>query len=67
MEIDKLNSIINHIERDMLKLKRNYELGVELRNYYGVQLIDRNDELCIFYEKSNIQESTLKVEVNIYK
>ena len=27
----------------------------------GIQLIDRNDELCILYEKSNIQENILKL------
>jgi hypothetical protein len=26
----------------------------------GIQLIDRNDELCILYEKSNIQESIIR-------
>eukprot|EP00826_Nyctotherus_ovalis_P011435 TRINITY_DN1297_c0_g1_i7.p1 TRINITY_DN1297_c0_g1~~TRINITY_DN1297_c0_g1_i7.p1 ORF type:complete len:252 (-),score=105.62 TRINITY_DN1297_c0_g1_i7:2141-2896(-) len=26
----------------------------------GIQLIDRNDELCILYEKANIQENVLK-------
>lgn len=60
MRIDKLNSVINTIEREMLKLKREYERAVEARNFMGVQLIDRNDELCILYEKSNIQEETLK-------
>ena len=44
----------------MLRLKKEYELSVEGRNYTGVQLIDRNDELCILYEKANIQEQTLK-------
>ena len=29
---------------------------VEMRNHTGITLIDRNDELCIMYEKSNIQE-----------
>lgn len=33
---------------------------VELRNYTGVMLIDRNDELCVLYEKSNVQESVSK-------
>merc|ERR1719199_1357909 len=60
VEIDKLNSIINSMETEMLKLKKQYELAVETRNYTGIQLIDRNDELCILYEKSNIQEQTLK-------
>ena len=60
VEIDKLNSIINGMEKEMLNLKKDYEHAVEARNYTGVQLIDRNDELCILYEKANIQEETLK-------
>jgi chromosome segregation ATPase len=38
----------------------DYEQACEHRNYMGIQLIDRNDELCILYEKSNIQENILK-------
>ena len=26
----------------------------------GVQLIDRNDELCILYEKNNIQDNIIR-------
>lgn len=37
-----------------------YEVAVEERNYTGIQLIDRNDELCILYEKSNIQEQIMR-------
>lgn len=59
MIIDKLNTIINGLEREMLALKRQYETAVETRNFTGIQLIDRNDELCILYEKSNIHEKTL--------
>ena len=44
----------------MLALKSSYERAVEARNRAGVQLIDRNDELCILYEKANVQEQTLK-------
>ena len=35
-------------------------MAVEQRNYTGIQLIDRNDELCILYEKSNIQDDVLR-------
>lgn len=59
-EIDKLNLVINTLEREMLELKSKYELAVEERNVTGVQLIDRNDELCILYERSNQQQDTLK-------
>lgn len=60
IEIDKLNSIINSIEKEMAILRRKYEQAVEARNFTGTQLIDRNDELCILWEKSNIQEKLLK-------
>merc|ERR1712054_749488 len=60
IEIDKLNSIINSIEKEMIILRRKYEQAVETRNFTGIQLIDRNDELCILWEKSNIQEKLLK-------
>merc|ERR1719378_925802 len=60
IEIDKLNSIINSIEKEMVILRRKYEQAVETRNFTGTQLIDRNDELCILWEKSNVQEKLLK-------
>eukprot|EP00201_Polytomella_parva_P001317 CAMPEP_0175082736 /NCGR_PEP_ID=MMETSP0052_2-20121109/26931_1 /TAXON_ID=51329 ORGANISM="Polytomella parva, Strain SAG 63-3" /NCGR_SAMPLE_ID=MMETSP0052_2 /ASSEMBLY_ACC=CAM_ASM_000194 /LENGTH=874 /DNA_ID=CAMNT_0016353985 /DNA_START=29 /DNA_END=2653 /DNA_ORIENTATION=- len=53
-EIDKLNAIINTMEKEMIKLKKQYEIVIEARNYTGVMLIDRNDELCVLYEKSAI-------------
>jgi chromosome segregation ATPase len=58
-EIDKLNVVINNLEKDMLHLKTKYEKAVEERNVTGVQLIDRNDELCILYERSNQQQEAL--------
>merc|ERR1711964_59295 len=45
---------------EMVILKCNYEKAVEARNFTGIQLIDRNDELCILWEKANIQEKLLK-------
>mmetsp|Transcript_8958 Transcript_8958/g.1297 ORF Transcript_8958/g.1297 Transcript_8958/m.1297 type:complete len:108 (+) Transcript_8958:1771-2094(+) len=44
----------------MIELKLKYETVCESRNYTGIQLIDRNDELCILYEKANIQDSIQK-------
>lgn len=68
VEIDKLNSLINQLEKRMLVLKTSYERAVDSRNLAGVQLIDRNDELCVLYEKANIQEQTLKQgEVSLQK
>lgn len=61
IEIERQNTTINGLEKEMLRLKAVYETAVEQRNLTGVQLIDRNDELCVLYEKSNIQGTTLNV------
>jgi hypothetical protein len=53
--VDKLNSLINGSEREMIRLRQAYADAVEHRNMTGIQLIDRNDELCILHEKFNIQ------------
>ena len=58
-EIDVLNGVINAAERDMLELRKRYEAQVEQRNWAGLALIDRNDELCVLYEKSHVQEEVL--------
>jgi chromosome segregation ATPase len=60
MEIIKLNNIINTAEQQMMSLRKDYAHAVDNRNLTGIQLIDRNDELCILYEKHNIQANILR-------
>ncbi|KAJ3296076.1 hypothetical protein HK104_002021, partial [Borealophlyctis nickersoniae] len=55
--IETLNTLINAAESDMLALKTRYESAVRERNASGVHLLDRNDELCILYERLNVQRS----------
>ena len=57
--IELLNSQINYTEEEMLTLKTRYESAVKDRNSVGIHLLDRNDELCILYERLNIQQSIL--------
>eukprot|EP01022_Parablepharisma_sp_SALTPOND_P017426 TRINITY_DN277_c0_g2_i3.p2 TRINITY_DN277_c0_g2~~TRINITY_DN277_c0_g2_i3.p2 ORF type:complete len:812 (+),score=225.35 TRINITY_DN277_c0_g2_i3:5780-8215(+) len=59
-EISNFDLILQGINRDIKQFTRKYEEACENRNYMGIQLIDRNDELCILYEKANIQENILK-------
>jgi chromosome segregation ATPase len=59
-EQQKLHLILTGIQKEMADLIHKYEQACESRNYMGIQLIDRNDELCILYEKANIQENILK-------
>lgn len=44
----------------MVSLRHKYASALDHRNLTGIQLIDRNDELCILYEKANLQEAVLR-------
>ena len=44
-EIEKLDMITRSLQGDMLEIRKHYESACESRNYMGVQLIERNDEL----------------------
>lgn len=57
--IETLNANINSAEEDMLHLKARYEQNVRDRNMAGVHLLDRNDELCILYERINVQQEIM--------
>ena len=56
--------MLNSIEGDMVTIRIDYEIACENRNFTGIQLIDRNDELCIFYEKIQMLENDIK---DLYK
>jgi chromosome segregation ATPase len=56
-DIGRLSASIQGAETEILELKARFIWVVEERNYHGLQLVDRNDELCILYEKHNLQQS----------
>lgn len=67
-EIDKLNTVIRSLEKEIESLKVQYEKSAEMRNTTHQQLIERNDELCMLYERSNTQQDVLrKGELSIVK
>ena len=47
-------------EKEMAHARRRFEHVLQNRNFTGLLLIDRNDELCLLYEKSNIHEHIQK-------
>ncbi|KAI8898134.1 hypothetical protein BC833DRAFT_565207 [Globomyces pollinis-pini] len=57
--IEALNHTINMAEEEMMVLKARYEQSVKDRNIAGVHLLDRNDELCILYERINVQKEIM--------
>ena len=44
----------------VLQLRYRYEQSIQERNDLGLQLIERNEEVCVFYEKLNVQESVIR-------
>ncbi|XP_037745136.1 coiled-coil domain-containing protein 146 isoform X2 [Chelonia mydas] len=56
LDVDRLTSMLTRIEEEMVQLRKKYERAVLRRNESGVLLIEREEEVCIFYEKINIQE-----------
>ncbi|KRX09811.1 hypothetical protein PPERSA_02683 [Pseudocohnilembus persalinus] len=58
-EISKLQFIIRDSESLRSKLKDEYESVVADRDILGTQLIRRNDESALLYEKIKIQQRTL--------
>ena len=41
-------------------MRKNYEHALQERNDVGLQLIERNEEVCVFHEKLNMQEAVLR-------
>ncbi|CAH2275721.1 Hypothetical predicted protein [Pelobates cultripes] len=60
MEIGRLTNMINQAEEDIVQLQKTYETAVKNRNESGVQLIEREEEVCLFHEKLSIQDMLLR-------
>ncbi len=58
-ELSKLTSIIQEADAERLRQRREYEAVLHERDVLGSQLIRRNDELALLYEKVKVQASTL--------
>jgi len=59
-ETSKLNTIINEADKEAQRQRKECELVVNERDILGTQLIRRNEELGLLYEKIRIQRSTLQ-------
>ncbi|XP_017341054.2 coiled-coil domain-containing protein 146 isoform X1 [Ictalurus punctatus] len=68
LKIIKLGQVISAKEQDLLHMRKSHEASVQSRNERGVQLLEREEEMCVFYAKVNVQESlicegTLQIQV----
>jgi len=66
-EIKKLESRIQEEEDRRKQQKKKYEETISQRDVLGTQLIHRNDELALQYEKIKIQQRTLQNGELAYK
>ena len=55
----KLLKIISEADAERLRQKKELDQVVSERDILGTQLVRRNDELALLYEKIKIQQSTL--------
>merc|ERR1719265_1984490 len=59
-EIKKLEATIQEAEQEKQSQQKEYEGVISERDILGTQLIRRNEELALLYEKIKIQQSTLQ-------
>ena len=57
--IRKLRKILSEASSECARQKKELEKVINERDILGTQLIRRNDELSLLYEKIKIQQSTL--------
>ncbi|CEG39346.1 uncharacterized protein PHALS_09599 [Plasmopara halstedii] len=58
-EVRKLSVLIRRMDDEALEQRKEYDQVINERDILGTQLIRRNDELALLYEKLKIQQSTL--------
>lgn len=67
LNLGKLTDTINMLEQKKLYMCKSYEAAMQERNQRAIQLVEKEQELCIFYEKLNvlvkmIEDSNLKIQ-----
>lgn len=58
-QIEILQSKVDNREWLMSKHRREYEVALQQRNHTAQQLLERNDELCVLYQRQSLQDKTL--------
>eukprot|EP00898_Chlorokybus_atmophyticus_P000353 jgi/Chlat1/1318/Chrsp118S01746 len=58
-EIAKLNEVVREADSERMRQKKELDTVMDERDVLGTQLVRRNDELSLLYEKIRIQQSAL--------
>lgn len=65
-EIKRLTSSIRQMDAEALSQRKEYDQVINERDILGTQLIRRNDELALLYEKLRVLHSALKIGESQY-
>ncbi|XP_034143838.1 coiled-coil domain-containing protein 146 isoform X2 [Esox lucius] len=60
LNLVNLTHMINYQEQNLLQMRKSQDMAVQSRNERGVQLLEREEEICVFYEKVNVQEGLIR-------
>ena len=58
-EIAKLNQVISEADAERVRQRKEYDVVLSDRDILGSQLVRRNEELALLYEKIKLQQSAL--------
>jgi len=58
-EVQRLSGLLKRMDDELLQQKKEFDSIVNERELLGTQLIRRNDELALLYEKLKLQSATL--------
>ncbi|KAM6287685.1 coiled-coil domain-containing protein 146 [Spheniscus humboldti] len=56
LDLERLTNTVTHIEEEIVQIRKKYERAIQQQNESGLLLRNREEELCILYEKINLQE-----------
>ncbi len=59
-EMKRLTAAIKQMDTEALAQRKEYDQVINERDILGIQLVRRNDELALLYEKLRVVQSTLK-------
>lgn len=59
-KMDLLQKKIEMHEKSLVQTKSSFEVAMEQRNKLANYLIERNDELCLLYERINVQTNIIR-------
>jgi chromosome segregation ATPase len=60
MELKSLSGTLSRMDEEAFQQRKEYDQVINERDILGTQLIRRNDELALLYEKLRIQQSAMK-------